>query len=112
LQALSRRFGSHSRLVTLQGAGGIGKTRLAIRYGWSSLDSWPGGVWFCDLSKARNIEGIAAAVGEGIGVPLGAGDAMAQLGHAIASRGQCLVILDNFEQVVEHAADTVWSWSA
>ena len=35
---------------------------------------------------------------------------MPQLGHAIAGRGRCLVILDNFEQVVEHAPAPLGRW--
>jgi predicted ATPase len=99
-----------SRLVTLVGAGGMGKTRLAVRFGWQSLKRWPGGVWFCDLSEARNRDGVAAAVAKSLGVSLGTGDPVEQLGHAIAARGHALLILDNFEQVVEHAQDTVGRW--
>src|SRR5260370_7549020 len=33
-----------SRMVTLTGAGGSGKTRLAVELGWASLDDWPGGL--------------------------------------------------------------------
>jgi len=67
-------------------------------------------VWFCDLSEARSLDGIASAVATALGVPLGKGDPVVQLGHAIAGRGQALLILDNFEQVVEHAAATVGAW--
>jgi len=109
---LAARFGGGARLVTLLGPGGIGKTRLAIRYAWRSLDEWAGGVWFCDLTEAKNKDGIASAVGEGLGVPLGTGDVVTQLGHAIAGRGRCCVILDNFEQVVELAGETVAPWLA
>jgi predicted ATPase len=112
LARLAERFRGGTRLVTLQGPGGIGKTRLANRYGWRSLGEWPGGAWFCDLTEARSKDGIAAAVAEGLGVTLGAGDPVAQLSHAIARRGSCLVILDNFEQVVRHAAETVAPWLA
>jgi serine/threonine protein kinase/tetratricopeptide (TPR) repeat protein len=99
-----------SRLLTLQGLGGTGKTRLAQRYGWESLSRWPGGVWFCDLSEARTAEGIAVAVATALNVPLGRDDPIVQLGHAIAGHGRSLVILDNFEQVVEHAGTTLGKW--
>jgi predicted ATPase len=42
--------------------------------------------------------------------PLAATDPVQQVGHAIAGRGRCLIILDNFEQVVEHAAHTLGRW--
>ena len=67
-------------------------------------------MYFCDLSEARSLEGIHFAVALALGVPLGSSDATLQLGHAIAGRGRCLVILDNFEQVTAHAAATVGTW--
>jgi len=112
LAELTQRFHGGARLITLMGTGGIGKTRLAIRYAWQSLDEWPGGAWFCDLTEAENPDGLAFAVAEGLSVTLGAGDAVAQLGQTIANRGRCLVILDNFEQLVEWAGATVGPWLA
>ena len=101
-----------TRLLTLQGPGGTGKTRLAQKYGWQNLSLWPGGVWFCDLSDARGVEGTAKAVATTLSVPLSREDPIAQLGHAISGRGRCLVILDNFEQVVDHAEATLGRWLA
>ncbi len=111
LVALDARL-RNSRFVTLLGPGGIGKTRLAAQYGRRSLGSYPGGVWFCDLTEARSRDGIASAVGASLGVPLGTGDVIEQLGHAIGSRGRSLVILDNFEQVVGEALPTLGAWLA
>jgi predicted ATPase/Flp pilus assembly protein TadD len=110
LRALADRLDGGARLVTVLGPGGTGKTRLARRYAWTWLGDWPGGVFFCDLSEARTLEAVHYAVGAALEVPLGRGDAGEQLGHAIAGRGLCLVILDNFEQVVRHAAPTVGAW--
>ena len=110
LQAIARHFDEGARLVTLLGPGGIGKTRLAVRYGHAWLGDWPGGVWFCDLSEASTLDGIHYAAGSVLGVRLGAGDAAAQLAEAIAGRGRCLIVLDNFEQVAQHAAATLGRW--
>ena len=110
LAAIARQFEAGTRLLTLLGQGGTGKTRLAIRYCRGSLGDWPGGVWFCDLSEASSLDGICYATGSALGVRLGAGDAAAQLAEAIAGRGRCLVVLDNFEQVMQHAAATVGRW--
>ncbi len=95
-------------LVTVLGPGGTGKTRFVRRYGRVWLGDWPGGVYFCDLSEARSLDGIFFAVASALGVPLGKEDPAVQLGHAIAGRGRCLVILDNFEQVVQHAPGDAW----
>ncbi len=110
LRALASRLGGAARLLTVLGTAGTGKTRLVRRYAHAWLGEWPGGVYFCDLSEARTLDGIHFAVALALGVPLGQGDAGAQLGRAIAARGRCLVILDNFEQLLEHAAVTLGQW--
>ena len=110
LQAIAHHFENGARLVTLLGPGGTGKTRLSVRYGRAWLGDWPGGVWFCDLCEATTLDGIHYAAGSVLGVRLEAGDAAAQLAEAIAGRGRCLIVLDNFEQVAMHAAATVGRW--
>ncbi|HRP27132.1 MAG TPA: AAA family ATPase, partial [Burkholderiaceae bacterium] len=110
LRAIARKFESGRRLLTLLGPGGTGKTRVIHRYGLAWLGDWPGGVYFCDLAEVRTLDGLAYAVALALGVPLGKDDAIAQLGNAIAGRGRCLVILDNFEQLVALAAASVGAW--
>jgi len=110
LSKLQRRFDDGARLVSVLGIGGTGKTRLVARFGWDSLGQFPGGAWFCDLSQARSVDGIAHAVAQGLDLPLGKDDPVTQIGNAIAGRGQCLVILDNFEQVARHAEETLGRW--
>ncbi|MCA9757206.1 MAG: tetratricopeptide repeat protein [Candidatus Eisenbacteria bacterium] len=99
-----------SRLLTVLGPGGVGKTRLALRYGWESLENWSGGVWFCDLSEARSTDEVTSAVAFSLGVQLGKGDPALQLGQILAARGKALLLLDNFEQVAHHAEATLGRW--
>jgi predicted ATPase/class 3 adenylate cyclase len=110
LVELARRFDGGARLVSLLGIGGTGKTRLALRFARLWLGDFPGGAWFCDLSQARDVDGLVHAVAQGLDVPLGADDPLQHLGHAIAGRGCCLIILDNFEQVARHAGQTLGLW--
>jgi predicted ATPase/class 3 adenylate cyclase/Tfp pilus assembly protein PilF len=110
LAELERRFAAGARLVSVLGMGGAGKTRLVTRFGWNALASYAGGVCFCDLAQARGVDGIVHAVAQGLDVPLGKDDPIVQLAHAIAARGECLVILDNFEQVVRDAEPTLGRW--
>lgn len=110
LAAIGRRFAEGARLVSLAGTGGVGKTRLALRHGWQWLGDYPGGVWFCDLSAARSLDGIARGVALGLQLPLTGVDPVAQIGHALAGRADCLLILDNFEQVVRCAEASLGRW--
>jgi predicted ATPase len=110
LVALARMIDDGARLVTVLGAGGTGKTRFATRFARTWVGDYAGGVWFCDLSEARDAEGIARAVATGLDVPLGQEEPVGRVGHAIAGRGACLVVLDNFEQVSHLAPETVGRW--
>jgi len=110
LDALARRLDDGARLVSIVGIGGTGKTRLVTRFAWAALGEFPGGAWFCDLAQSRSLDGIVHAVAQGLDIPLGNDDPIKQIGHAIAGRGRCLVILDNFEQVVQYARQTVGHW--
>ncbi len=110
LVEIEQRLDAGARLVSLLGIGGTGKTRLATYFAWTHLGDFQGGVWFCDLSQARDLDGIVDAVAQGLEVPLGKEDPVVQLGHAIAGRGHCLVILDNFEQVARHAEESLGRW--
>ncbi len=100
-----------TRLLTLSGPGGIGKTRLSLRVGSEVLDRFEGGVWFCDLTEAWSEDAVCQAVASALSVPLPAGKAPAD---AIASilefRKPLLLIFDNFEQVAEHSKATVGLW--
>jgi predicted ATPase/class 3 adenylate cyclase/Tfp pilus assembly protein PilF len=110
LRTLAARLDAGIRQLTVLGPAGTGKTRFVRRYGLAWLGDWPGGVYFCDLSEARSLDGIYFAVAVALAVPLGKDDPGVQLGHAIAGRGRCLVILDNFEQVLTHASATLGRW--
>ncbi|MEM7248056.1 MAG: tetratricopeptide repeat protein [Acidobacteriota bacterium] len=109
LAEIARRLKGAGRLVTVLGPPGVGKTRLALQHVERSTKSWSGGTWFCDLSEARSLEGVVQVVAGALAIPL-SDDPVAQLGHALSGRGRCLLVLDNFEQVAQHARETAGRW--
>jgi predicted ATPase/class 3 adenylate cyclase len=110
MHELARRVDDGARLISVLGVGGTGKTRLVTRFARDWLGEFPGGAWFCDLSAARELEGIHVAVAQGLGLQLGRTEPVAQITNAIAGRAACLVILDNFEQVARYAEQTLGTW--
>ena len=110
LTGLLENLDRGQRLITLVGPGGTGKTRLSLRLGAKAKRHFPGGVFFCDLTEARSRAHIVSAVASSMNVPLDDAQPVDQLGLAIAGHGSVLLILDNFEQVVEFADATIGRW--
>jgi predicted ATPase len=92
------------RMLTLAGAGGAGKTRLAIAAAEAAADRFPGGIWFVDLGRLTDPALVAeeAAIAVGIQVPAqrSSSDAVAQ--HLAARTA--LIVLDTCEHVVTACA--------
>lgn len=114
LAELAAVFAGGARLVVLLGPAGVGKTRLACRYGEAlaqELEVRGGSVCFCDLAEAASGADVAAAVGRSLGVALApgasTGEALEHIGQSLAERGEGLLILDNFEQIVAEGAPLV-----
>ena len=103
IATLTEKLAAGVRMTTVLGMGGVGKTRLVTRLGHLQRAHWAGGVWFCDLSEARE-RGHASAMGRMLGMRIGASDAVASIGAALNSRGRLLLVLDNVEQVVAFAS--------
>jgi predicted ATPase/class 3 adenylate cyclase len=92
-----------TRLLTITGPGGAGKTRLALQVAADELDRFPGGVFFVDLSAERDPEAVFDAIAGTLGIQLSAKvDALETL-EARLRDTQMLLVLDNFEQVAEAA---------
>ncbi len=93
-----------ARLITLTGPGGCGKTRLAISLASSVKSFFPGGVWFADLSDARDEQELCRFVMESLGNQLRPGKASpAQQVAWALEQTQALLVLDTFEQLSRHA---------
>jgi predicted ATPase/DNA-binding CsgD family transcriptional regulator len=98
-----KRLLQTSRLLTLTGAGGTGKTRLALRVVSELLDEFADGVYFVDLAPLSDHTLVAKAVAVAIGVMGSPQEPLPDtLKRALAER-ELLLLLDNFEQVIEAA---------
>ncbi|HEY1971698.1 MAG TPA: LuxR C-terminal-related transcriptional regulator [Pseudonocardia sp.] len=104
----ARRLLGSGRLVTLTGAGGVGKTRLALRLASDLVKGFAdGGVWWVELANTRGHEAVAHAVADAVGLrnqpemPLA--EALAEL---LADR-HILVVLDNCEHLIESCSSLV-----
>ncbi|MDQ6748738.1 MAG: AAA family ATPase, partial [Candidatus Dormibacteraeota bacterium] len=98
-----RRLLGHTRILTLLGPGGAGKTRLATELGRQLGDRYPDGVFFVDLSGVRDGALVGDAMARAAGVAVQGGSPMATLVRQLRDR-QVLLLLDNCEQVVGDAA--------
>jgi non-specific serine/threonine protein kinase len=96
LKAMLRR----RRLVTLTGAGGSGKTRLALRLASEMVSSFADGVWFVPLAPLADSALLPQAVAGALGVQTSSGRSLREaIATAVASR-RLLLVLDNCEHVI------------
>jgi len=109
LQRLDDLLIDNHQCITIAGPAGSGKTRLALEFA-ASMKRRVSNVFFCDLTDAHTLEDMTLAVAQVLGLRLTQRDAIAQLGHAIARRDNLLIVLDNFEQLVEHATTALEAW--
>ncbi len=95
------------RLVTLVGAGGCGKTRLAIEVGARRLDQHTDGVWLAELAPLTRPEHVAPTVGAVWGLQdVGTGRMATRVVEYLADR-DLLLIIDHCEHVLAAAAELV-----
>ena len=94
--------GGDARLVTLVGAGGIGKTRLAIEVGSGLLGKFDG-VVMVPLDEVSSADQVVSSIASALGVPESPGQSLLDLVINYLRPRKMLLILDNFEQVVAAA---------
>jgi predicted ATPase/DNA-binding CsgD family transcriptional regulator len=97
------RLLAQTRLLTLTGPGGVGKTRLALRAAADSLDAFDHGVFFVSLAPIRSARHIVQAIAEAVDFPLSTEeDPLDQL-LGYLRRRQLLLVMDNFEHLLDGA---------
>jgi predicted ATPase/class 3 adenylate cyclase len=90
-----------TRLLTLTGAGGTGKTRLALQVASEALTEYQDGAFFADLSSLTDPVLVPSALAEALGVPEVPGSDILEAVKDHLRDKELLLIVDNFEQVAE-----------
>jgi predicted ATPase/class 3 adenylate cyclase/DNA-binding CsgD family transcriptional regulator len=108
LAELGRLLADH-RLITLTGAGGCGKTRLALQAASETLERFPDGAWWVELAPLGDEALVGAAIAEALGVRPLPGMTPLQAAGAYLASHRALVILDNCEHLLGACAEAAES---
>ena len=93
-----------TRLLTLTGAGGSGKTRLALEVTRGLIDAYPNGVWLVELAPLSEEALVPKAVAEALKVPERPSETLTDTLADVLVDRQLLLVVDNCEHFVEAAA--------
>ena len=96
-----------TRLLTLLGMGGLGKTRLSLQVATCVMDAYPDGIWFIDLQTIRDDSLVASETARVLGVREESGRPLLQTLAAHLKSRKLMLILDNCEQVIDSSAALV-----
>jgi predicted ATPase/DNA-binding CsgD family transcriptional regulator len=102
-----KRLLGATRLLTLIGVGGCGKTRLALQTAGELLDQFPDGVWFVDLAALSNSTLVPKAVATALGVPEQPRRNVADVLIDSLRSSKALLIVDNCEYLLPPCADVI-----
>ncbi|MFD6315932.1 LuxR C-terminal-related transcriptional regulator [Streptomyces nigra] len=100
-RAAARRLLSKSRIVTMVGPGGVGKTRLALRAAVDAGKSYPDGVWFIKLADVKEAHTLSHTVAQALGIRDLSGRDTVSVIIDYLSQKQCLLVMDNCEQITD-----------
>jgi predicted ATPase len=95
--------GEH-RLVTLVGPGGTGKTRLSLEVAAEEAEGQRDGVFFVDLSSLRDADLVPSTIAQSLGLKEGPNRPALETVTGYLADRRALMVLDNFEQVIDAAA--------
>jgi predicted ATPase len=105
LAEIRRALGA-SRLVTLLGAGGLGKTRLSLQAAAEAMDDFPDGVWLEELAPVAEPRMVPQAIASVLGVKEESGHTILEAMASALRDRRLLVILDNCEHLLQACAET------
>jgi predicted ATPase/class 3 adenylate cyclase len=106
IQEIKGHVGDHL-LVTILGAGGVGKTRLAIQSGAELLDRFDDGVWVADLAPVNEQQSMLSVVAQALGIHQSASSLDHESIVSWLKHKRLLLILDNCEHLLDPVARLV-----
>ncbi len=96
---------ARARLLTITGAGGIGKTRVALAAGHRIAPQETHGVWMVELAPLSDPRMVVSEIAQTMGVSLNSGEPQTQLLIDALAGQKLMLILDNCEHLLEAVAD-------
>jgi len=102
-----RRLLGTTRLLTLLGPGGIGKTRMALHAAAEALDDYPDGVWFVDLAPLSNPHLVVQATASVLGLKDEAEHSLIDVLLRYIADKRMLLVLDNCEHLLHACAELI-----
>ncbi len=103
LSALESLFEGGSRLVTLVGVGGVGKTHLASQFAWqqaTAFSRYPDGLYFIPSIALNHADELARAIAQAVGITVSGSEPPTKSVHNYLREKRLLLIIDNFEQLL------------
>ena len=94
-----------TRLLSLTGPGGTGKTRLSLQVAATAAEDFPDGVWFVALDAVRDPALVTPTIARTVGLAENATKPSIDVLADEVGAGRVLLVLDNFEQVTEAGPD-------
>jgi non-specific serine/threonine protein kinase len=101
----ARKLLEAGRLLTLTGAGGCGKTRLALEVARGLGAEFPDGIWLVEFAALSDASLVESTVADALGIPGRADRTVAESLAGFLSSGRVLLLLDNCEHLVAACRD-------
>jgi predicted ATPase/class 3 adenylate cyclase len=102
-----RQLLANSRLLTLMGMGGLGKSRLSLQVAAIVMEDYPDGVWFVELAPLSDPRSVVQAVATAVGVREEPGGTLLDTLARYVRDKKMLIVLDNCEHLVHECAQLV-----